>query len=146
MGKMQRNKGKSGEREVVAIFDGIHKAIGFCKSDSNGAEVPVGRNHSQAERGGHDITGVAFFAPEVKRVATPPSRGQVKKWWAQTCEQADIACKEPLLLYRANHQPWTIVLWAQVEGMPQEWYMMEMGSEEFMCYYRDRVYNGMCDG
>jgi hypothetical protein len=138
MGKTSRDKGKQGEREVVALFAKLHNSIGHGVLDRNGAPVPVGRNHNQAERGGHDITGVFFFAPEVKRVGPQPSRGQVRQWWEQACQQAEVACKEPMLIYRANNKPWTVCLWAGLNRAAHA-YMMEMAVEEFMLYYRDRV-------
>lgn len=139
MGKMQMNKGKGGEREVVALFRDLNIAAGYKAIGSTGASVPVGRNHAQAERGGHDIVGVAFFAPEVKRVKDRPGNGQLKRWWTQACEQADVACREPLVVYRANHQPWRVLVWSRLCGVDDRWVMGDFHWDDFAGYYLRRV-------
>lgn len=145
MGKMQRDKGKAGEREVVKLFRIANGWCGYTEVNYDGAEVPVARNHDQAERGGHDIVGVPFFAPEVKRVAERPGQSTLVSWWEQACEQADIACKEPLVVYRANHQPWRVLVWVQLWEVNDEWYMANLHWEEFVDYYKRRLLKWLSD-
>jgi Holliday junction resolvase len=107
MGRMQRTKGASGERELANL---IHLHLG----------VRLARNLEQSRRGGHDLiphpedTGpvaqeLARFAIEVKRhaKATP---ALLRDWWTQATEQARRAGLVPCLAYREDRQEWRVVL------------------------------------
>ena len=139
MGAMQRNKGKSGEREVADLFKLIHERVGYVSKGTHGEEVPVGRNHSQAEKGGHDIVGVYVFAPEVKRVAKRPTEGTLEVWWTQAVEQAEEVKRLPLVVYRANHQRWKCLVPVKLPYAPEvglsEYTMGELTWERFADYY-----------
>jgi len=102
-----RRKGASGEREFsAAVLD----AMG----------VRLLRQLDQCRGGGFDL------APEpdddsptaawLRRHAIECKRhrgataAEVAGWWAQTVRQADDAALAPMLAYRADRQPWHVVL------------------------------------
>jgi len=100
-GRLSLNKGKRAEREVIKllqpVIEEIYKAVGLVPPE-------LKRNSMQFASGGYDISGLDWFALEVKHheQITP---GKVDSWWAQTVGQTEIGC-EPVLLYRSNHRAW----------------------------------------
>ncbi len=92
MSAMQRNKGKSGEREAGALV-----------RELTGWDV---RRRVRQHAGDSDLQGVPGWALEVKRhrTATP---GEVARWWAQAVAQAGDLL--PVLLYRADRAEWRAV-------------------------------------
>ena len=91
MGSLSRNKGRSGEQEIVRIL-----------KDELGLGIAVTRNYAQqAHTGGVDVLGVPGWAIEVKR-AKQFSEG----WWTQTAEQAARVGDQPVLLYRLDRKRW----------------------------------------
>jgi len=105
MGRMQRTKGQSGEREFASlIFDHLG--------------VEMRRNLSQTQNGGHDlVTGdhspagraLSLFAIEIKRHRSA-SPGAIAQWWIQTTEQAVEAELIPCLAFRADRLKWRVVV------------------------------------
>lgn len=99
MGRMSRNKGKRGEREVLGVMqtviDRVSKAHGLAPM------YRLQRNTMQSDGGGYDLHGVPWLAPEIKRV----ERLQVSKWWRQACGQANDR-QMPVLLWRQNKGEW----------------------------------------
>ena len=93
MGRKQRNKGASGERELAKLL-----------SERLGAEVS--RNLLQSREGGHDLNGIKGWALEVKRQETL----SINTWWGQTLRQADSAEAKPVLAYRQSRQPWKFIV------------------------------------
>jgi Holliday junction resolvase len=92
MGKMQRNKGAAGERELAKLL-----------SDQLGAEVS--RNLLQTREGGHDLDGLPF-ALEVKR-----QEGlKINTWWKQAVTQSQTSGLAPALAYRQSRRPWRFVV------------------------------------
>jgi Holliday junction resolvase len=90
-GRMARNKGAGGERELAAL---LTDALGFV----------VQRKLGQARDGGDDIQ-VGKFRIEVKR----HERLQIRQW----CEQVEQACAPgdvPVVAFRQNGQPWRAVV------------------------------------
>lgn len=101
MGTMSRNKGKRGEREIIAILQPVvteaYKTRGYPDD-----WVPVlKRNTMQSDGGGFDIHGLEWCALEVKRAETLC----LPAWWRQTLRQAGET-KHPVLAYRQNGNPW----------------------------------------
>ena len=88
-----RRKGHDGEREVAAL---LRQALG----------IEVARNLQQTRDGGHDIE-VAGFALEIKR-ASVVTEAKVARWWQQALDQADRAGLTPVLVFRADRQPWRV--------------------------------------
>tara|TARA_R100001463_G_scaffold645_1_gene2789 strand:+ start:2084 stop:2473 length:390 start_codon:yes stop_codon:yes gene_type:complete len=91
-----RNKGRRGEREVIDVIKEM-------------TEVELQVNYSQTYGGGHDLLGGEPYAIEVKRRKSI-TQGDVRKWWVQTCEQAEKVNLIPCLWYRADRQQWQVVL------------------------------------
>lgn len=91
-----RTKGASGERECI-------KAI----YDLTGIELK--RNYSQTAFGGHDLIGLDDWAIEVKRYATVETSSK-KIWWRQAVDQAKRVHKKPVVIYRADRQPWRCIV------------------------------------
>lgn len=92
MGKMQRNKGAAGEREVFKIL-----------ADELGVELK--RDLSQTQDGGCDFS-LAGFSCEIKRQETL----NLQTWWNQTCYSAGRNAEVPALIYRQSRQPWRVIV------------------------------------
>lgn len=91
MGKSQRIKGASGEREVLAL---LGEMLG----------KKFERNITQSRYGGADCIDMGLIKLEVKR----QERLAVKEWWEQAQRQAKDGV--PVLAYRQSRKPWTFVL------------------------------------
>lgn len=89
MGLTSKRKGAAGERELINL---LQDYLG----------VRLSRNLDQARDGGWDLIGIPSLAIEVKRAA----KANFSPWWMQTCEQADLKNKVPVLAYRLNNQRW----------------------------------------
>ena len=92
MGRMQRTKGKVGEREAAALIR-QHTGWAATRRVRNGA-------------GDSDLIGVPGWSVEVKRRASA-SRAQIAQWWSQCVEQAGWDL--PVLLYRLDRCSWRVV-------------------------------------
>lgn len=104
MSAMQRRKGQGGELEAARLL-----------SDLTGH--PVTRRVRQ-HGGDSDLVGLPDWAVEVKRARTAPLATVAGSWWYQACEQAQAAKLVPLLLYRADRQPWRCVWPAGLHTAP----------------------------
>jgi len=104
MGKMQRNKGANGEREVLAL---LSERLG----------VTLSRNLSQTRNGGADCVELGRIRLEVKR----QERLNITAWWKQAEEQSLLLVTNvtnnntgerliPALAYRQSRKPWTFIL------------------------------------
>jgi hypothetical protein len=107
MGKMQRTKGATGEREVLAL---LSERLG----------VKLERNLSQTRNGGADCVQLGRVRLEVKR----QERLNISGWWKQAEEQAGYISTPngvdiyedgrlnliPVLAYRQSRKPWTFIL------------------------------------
>lgn len=100
MTAMQRNKGKSGEREIAAII-----------RDLTGWDV---RRRVRQHDGDSDLLGCPGWAVEVKRHKSA-QRGEIRAWWRQTVAQAATLAKSgpepdlPVLFYRRDRDDWRAV-------------------------------------
>ena len=106
MGKMARDKGARGEREVIdllqPIVDNAYRLAGV-------AAPQLKRTSSmQADGGGCDVHGIDWLALEVKRCETL----QLDAWWRQCLQQAKPG-QMPVLIYRQNSKQWRARLWLQ---------------------------------
>jgi hypothetical protein len=88
-----RAKGQRGERELFALLSDYLGII--CK-----------RNVDQAREGGADGIDIPGWAMEVKFC----EREELKDWWGQTCQQASVLRRKPMLWYRASRKPWRAVV------------------------------------
>lgn len=95
MSAMQRNKGKTGEREAAAMLALL-----------TGLDV---RRRVRQHDGDSDLEGIPNWSIEVKRYASA-TRSAMAGWWAQCCRQALATGQFPLLVYRLDGQrEWTCV-------------------------------------
>ena len=111
MSKMSRDKGKAGEREAANEISRV-----------TGMRV-IRRVRNRA--GESDLIGVPGWDIEVKRYARI-SQADADRFWGQATDQAEIAGKRPLLVYRQNAAKW-MARWPlnTVPGMesagPEHW-------------------------
>lgn len=107
-GAGRRNKGKQGEREVVALLQPVVNEVYVA----HGMDPPLlERNLLQSHLGGCDIHGLEWLAVEVKYqefTGAPPSA-----WWKQAVEQAGTT-KVPVLFYRRSRMDWRVVMHAML--------------------------------
>jgi Holliday junction resolvase len=102
VGKAQRLKGKTGEREFLNL---LGELIGDRLS----------RNLNQSDGGGADCVSLEGWAIEVKRHESL----SVGAWWRQAQRQAERAGAVPVLAYRQSRKPWAIVVpLGQLTGNP----------------------------
>jgi hypothetical protein len=88
MGLMGLNKGKRAEREIVGLLQPVVNAVYAAA----GITPPLlQRNTLQSDRGGYDIVGLDWFAPEVKRCETL----SLRTWWEQCKGQAKPSQARP---------------------------------------------------
>lgn len=99
-GKMSRDKGKRGERQVIKLLKPIVDRV-YLKY---GIDPPLlQRNLLQSDCGGFDVYGLDWMALEVKW----QEDYAIPMWWRQTLSQ----CGEdqvPVLFYRRSRVPWTV--------------------------------------
>jgi len=91
-GRSNRRKGQAGERELLNM---LGELIG----------QDLARNLVQNRGGGSDNEQTPY-ALEIKR----QQQAKPHEWWQQAVEQADEADKIPALAYRANRQPWRVIV------------------------------------
>lgn len=103
-GAGRRNKGKSGERQVIALLQPVVNEVYVA----HGLKPPLlERNLLQANLGGCDLHGLAWFAPEVKLCET----FALPAWWKQCLTQAGDT-RVPVLFYRRNRVDWQVMMHA----------------------------------
>ena len=133
---MSRDKGKRGEREVVAMLQ-EHVVDEVCAE--LGVEPPlVERNLNQAFQGGCDIVGVPGVAVEVKfREQLSPD-----VWWEQTLQQAStVPGALPVMFYRKSRVRWRARTHMFTGGRV---YTVELvSSTEYLPYLRHVAYNAL---
>ncbi len=94
MSRMQRDKGKVGEREAAELV-----------RQHTGWDV---RRRVRQHDGDSDLVGTPGWAIEIKRCRTALP-GEVAAWWRQALDQAERAGAMPVLLYRADRAEWRAV-------------------------------------
>lgn len=100
-GKMARNKGANGEREVIGMLQPI---VDKVYGEARRAAPVLRRNQAQRYEGGYDIEGLPWLALEVKR---QENAGMLGSWWKQCLK----GCRErqlPVLLWRVNYGQWNV--------------------------------------
>lgn len=107
-GNRSRNKGQSGEREIIKLLCPIIKEV-YEKYSS--LEIPMlERNQNQSNLGGYDIIGIDWMALEIKRQETL----NLNAWWEQTLKQAK-QYQTPVLIFRQNNKPWNVLLQLEID-------------------------------
>jgi hypothetical protein len=95
-----RAKGKSAERELISELKQLLPAE---------MTKDLERNLEQTRGGGHDIIGLAGWAPEVKRYAQVLP-ADLASFWEQTTTQARNDRSRPALFFREDRREWRVVL------------------------------------
>lgn len=143
-GLMSRNKGKSGEREVIKllqpVLDTEYQRVG---------KVPptLRRNLMQSYKGiqgydNHDLVGLEWLALEVKR----QEANNVNSWWEQAVEQAGEG-KEPVLFYRKNNAAWKVRMYGFLIGLRKRVQCpVDIDVESFLAYLSIRVAEKLQEG
>lgn len=112
-GKMSRDKGKRGEREIIDLLQPVVNEV------REYLELPsliLKRNTLQSDRGGSDIAGLPWLAAEVKF----HDKLNVEVWWKQTQEQCE-AGQVPILFYRTTGQrSWMVRMMTSTIVGPRE--------------------------
>jgi hypothetical protein len=127
MGKMARDKGARGEREVIDLL----QPIVDIAYQAAGLEPPKLKRTSstQADGGGCDVHGLDWLALEVKRCESV----HVDAWWRQCCQQAKQG-QLPVLLYRQNKRPWMARLIVQIAVVNTD-AVVDMSIVGFVAYF-----------
>lgn len=150
-GRMSRNKGKRGEREVIALLQPVvtkaYKRKGYPES-----EIPrLQRNTMQSDGGGFDIHGLEWLALEVKYQETLC----LPAWWRQTCRQAKVSSRlTPVLAYRRSREPWRFRMFADagyinragefvvceyIPNVQKDPQLVDLCADSFSLYVLDRL-------
>lgn len=96
MGASSRNKGAAGERELILEIE-------------QWTGIRLERNLSQAFGGGHDLIGLDHWAIECKRYREITYSDKAA-FWRQAVEQANKVRKVPAVCFRADRQPWRVLV------------------------------------
>lgn len=96
MGSRSRNKGAAGERELILEIE-------------QWTGIRLERNLSQAFGGGHDLIGLDHWAIECKRYRDITNADK-KEFWEQAVKQALKVRKVPAVCFRADRQPWRVLV------------------------------------
>ncbi len=130
-GKMSLQKGKRSEREIVKLLQPILDDI--C-NELDIERILIQRNTLQADKGGYDLTGVGWMAPEVKMQETFNLSG----WWRQTVMQVK-ANQEPVLFYRKSRVKWRVrmKMYASL-GERRFFTVADITIDAFLVYFKER--------
>lgn len=138
VGKGSRDKGQRGEREVAKLLQ-PHVAELYAH---HGREVPkIQRNLSQTQDGGFDLSGLPWFAIEVKNYAEVTT-GKLAAWWKQTEKQA-TGGKTGVLIYRKTRSPWRVRFrtglqcGAQIVGTDT---LVDVSLDDFVAWLKWRIH------
>lgn len=132
MGMKSRNKGKTGEREVIVILQPVVTEV----YEAHGLEPPkLQRNTLQSDGGGSDIAGLAWLALEVKYQETI----QLRTWWMQTLAQCGQH-QTPVLFFRRNKVEWKVRLFATLAAGPHAHAVpVVVELADFLRWFRERL-------
>lgn len=107
-GKMSRDKGKRGEREIIDLLQTVVAQV-YPLHHKDPPKLK--RNTLQSDGGGSDVAGLEWLALEVKY---QESNFQ-PAWWRQCLEQA-AQDRVPVLIYRRNGYKWKVVMYGLLGG------------------------------
>tara|TARA_B100000749_G_C18389759_1_gene449700 strand:- start:141 stop:575 length:435 start_codon:yes stop_codon:yes gene_type:complete len=136
-GRMSREKGARGEREIIALLQPIVTQV--C-DELNRPVFELRRNPSQrfaAKQ--YDVIGLPWVALEVKRVENLSGLGS---WWKQTLEATNDR-QTPVLVYRPNHVAWKVrirTIVAVVKGGPHIRMTMDLDWHTFLTWFKAKLF------
>lgn len=136
-GRRSRNKGKRGEREII---NALQPVVDRVCAEVGADAVVLERNLLQAHSGGCDVYGLEWLSMEVKRQENGSGLGS---WWRQTLQQAR-ADQTPVLVWRANRQPWRVRMRVPVRvgsgaGAKLVTMTVDVDWDSFLVYFETRV-------
>jgi len=131
-GKSSLDKGKRAEREIVKLLQPVVTRV----YQAAGKElISLERNLTQSHKGGYDIAGLDWLAPEVKHHETL----QVSSWWLQTVRQAGKD-RVPVLFYRQSRRAWSVRLRVSLKLSKSVITMPgEISMEAFIIWFEKRL-------
>lgn len=138
-GLMSREKGKRAEREIVKSLQPIVTEL----YEAVGREAPViERNLMQSHKGGYDIEGLDWLAPEVKH----HEQLAVDTWWEQATRQATSKgpnsfgeARIPVLFFRKNNAKWRVRMYASLgvgENLRMTGIPADISMDHFLQWFR----------
>lgn len=127
MGSRSRNKGAAGERELILAIE-------------EWTGIRLERNLAQSFGGGHDLIGLDHWAIECKRYRDITD-GDKKIFWHQAVFQARAVGKVPAVCFRADRQPWRVLVPYETDIFLLEDYRSacEIGLELFCGLIREKI-------
>jgi hypothetical protein len=131
MGKMARDKGARGEREIIDLLQPIVDTV-YAEASKEAPQLKR-TSSTQADGGGCDITGIDWLALEVKRCETL----QVEQWWRQCLSQVKPG-QMPVLVYRQNGRQWRARLYLQTLAT-RTVVVAELSLADFCTYFADTL-------
>lgn len=137
-GRMSRNKGANGEREVIRLLQPVvSKVCAACGK----VELVLKRNYTQRFASKqYDVEGVPWMALEVKRVENSSGLGS---WWRQ-CLAATREGQTPVLFWRQNHGVWKVRMRTVVlAGRKRVRATVDVSVETFLVWFEQRLLDEM---
>lgn len=135
-GRMSRNKGKRGERQVIEMLQPVVNEV----FSAHGLEPPtLKRNTMQADGGGFDLHGLEWLAIEVK-FTEKTGAGTLDSFWRQTLEQCG-AKQTPVLFYRGSREDWRVYVWGFLERCGHDTHCVRVAItvDSFLAWFRTRL-------
>lgn len=131
-----RTKGAAGERKVATELNEII----YIELHKRGLPIPaspiVQRNQNQSAVGGADLINTLGYSIEVKCQEVL----NVKAWWKQALDQAEIDGNIPVVIYKQNNVKRICLLWVDISnGCGVFRTMGYINYEDFLEMFKARV-------
>ncbi len=124
-------KGKRAEREIVKLLQPVLDKV---TDELEMEEILIQRNTLQSHKGGYDLVGVDWMAPEVKM----HENFNLKSWWRQTVEQCK-AGQEAILFYRKSRVKWRVRMRMYATLEDQRFFCVaDISMGDFLVYFEHR--------
>ena len=134
-GNSSRQKGARGEREAIALLQPhVNDICGQC---GKAAFELIRDSRQRYEKKHYDVFGLPWLALEVKR---HENLGPLNSWWQQTRASAKEG-QIPVLMYRANNQPWRVKMRVPVAIRKGVRVRMDVtvSWDDFIVWFRERL-------
>lgn len=132
-------KGANAEREVLTAFRAIMVNVEAEVQAEGHVFVPrstfAARKRLERGTSNRDLGNIPLISIEIKR----REQLAVNDWWAQALRQADKG-ELPVLVYKANREPWTVVTWLAMTdptGQIVKYVRGSLALPDFLAYYAD---------